>query len=173
MAGRRVTERLAKLCEFARSADELRETSGGRRAEPGPERSGAHQLVCFYRRRQALDRNRAERPDLHIPLGKPEGRAGYEGSAVGRVDFRRTRPDILTRLLWTIPTFPPPRTAGWNTSRMPPGSHGAASGLGQDFRMACTCQEHGVDVSSDPSEPSTGSVARVSGRLRRNRRSGA
>ena len=75
-------------------------------------------------------------------------------------------PDILAKLLWTIPTFPPPRTAGRNTSRLPPGSHGASSGLGQDPRMACGCRECGVDVSSDSSEPPSGTPHRLQGEPR-------
>ena len=88
-------------------------------------------------------------------------RASAKNFCAGEVNFRRAHPDILATLLWTISTFPPPRTAGWNTSRLPRSSHGASSGLGHDPRMACSRQECGVHVSSDSSEPPTGSPHRL------------
>ena len=92
----------------------------------------------------------------------------------GEGRFSARPPGHLGEVLVDNPTFPPPRTAGRNTSRMPPGSHGASSGLGQDPRMACSCQECGVDVSSDSSEPPIGVSPQAPGRTTpRNRPSSA
>ena len=147
----------------------------GAAASPVTLRPGSVPAGCGragYRRSSGGTREQSARAPAQARPGRtPPGsgtrpRLHQKIFAVGRVDFRRAPPDILAKLLWTIPTFPPPRTAGWNTLRLPPGSHGASSGQGQDPRTACSRQERGVDVSSDSSEPPTGSPHRLQGEPR-------
>ncbi len=68
--GPRALERLAELLQLALAADEAGEAAGGRGLEARAHRGGPGQLVDLERRREPLDGQRAQRLDLHVPLGE-------------------------------------------------------------------------------------------------------
>src|SRR5262249_8846314 len=75
----RLVESLAEMVELSVTSHEARQPSRGRRLQTRARRRWPRQLEDLDRPRQPLDWNRANRDDLHEPLGEPERFSGQSG----------------------------------------------------------------------------------------------